>query len=103
VIFALALGDRQVVDASEASAHQTVLVELPVFIAVRAEPVAAIVMPLIGKAYRNPVVGKRPYFFDFPALKPEISIGGSVDPHGFRVGKAKLGPTAAWRREALPI
>jgi len=69
VIFALALGNRQIVDAGEASAHQAVLVELPVLIAVGAEPLAAIVMPFIGKAYRNPVVGKRPYFFDQPIVE----------------------------------
>ena len=64
VIFALALGNRQIVDAGEASAHQAVRIEFPVLIAVRAEPVATVIMPFISKAYRNLVVGKCPYFFD---------------------------------------
>src|SRR5438046_175105 len=38
VILALAFLDRQVVDAGDAPAHQAVLVELPVLVAVAAEP-----------------------------------------------------------------
>jgi len=46
-LFPLALPDRGIVDAGNAQAHQAMLVEFPVFVAVAAKPVAAVVMPLI--------------------------------------------------------
>jgi len=48
--FALAPGHRQIVEAGDAPAQQPVLVELPVLVALAAEPVAGIVAPLIGEA-----------------------------------------------------
>jgi hypothetical protein len=56
VVFALALFDRQIVDAGDAQTHQSMLVEFPVLVAVAAEPVAAVVVPLIGKAYGDAVL-----------------------------------------------
>src|SRR6266702_4060690 len=47
---AFALGNRHIVDAGYASAHQAVLVEFPVLVAVAAEPVAAVIAPFVGKA-----------------------------------------------------
>src|SRR5262245_33200053 len=47
--------DRHVVDARFAPAHQTMLIEFPLLIAVRAEPVAAVVVPFILKANRDAV------------------------------------------------
>ena len=64
VIFALALRDRQIVDAGDAPPHQPVLVELPVLVAVAAEPVAAVVVPLIGEAHGDAVVAERPELLD---------------------------------------
>src|SRR6185437_8579964 len=64
--FALALGDRQVVAAAVADAHQAVLVEFPVLDVVAAQPVAAIVVPFIGEAHRDAVVPERPDFLDEP-------------------------------------
>src|SRR6267143_1860208 len=64
VVFALALLDRQIVDAGDAQAHQAVLVEFPVLVAVAAEPVAAVVVPFIGEAHRNPVRAKGPELLD---------------------------------------
>ena len=52
---ALGLGDRLVIDAGMTLDHQTVRIELPVFVAVRAEPVAVSIMPLIVKPDRNPI------------------------------------------------
>src|SRR5262245_53062596 len=43
VEFPLPLGDGQVVDAGEAAAHQAVGIELPVLVAVAAEPAPGIV------------------------------------------------------------
>ena len=60
VVFALGLGDRQVVDARDPQAHQAVLVELPVLVAVAAEPLAAVVVPFIGEAHGDAVAREGP-------------------------------------------
>ncbi len=36
--------------------HETLLVKLPVLVAVGPEPVSAVVMPLVGEAHGDPVV-----------------------------------------------
>src|SRR4029077_2048058 len=64
VILPLALRDRQIVDAGDAQAHQAVLVEFPILVAVAAEPIAAVVMPFIGKAHGDAVLAERPDFLD---------------------------------------
>ena len=64
MIFALALLDRQIVDAGDAQAHQAVFVEFPVLVAIAAKPVAAIVMPFIGEAHGDAVVAEGPDFLD---------------------------------------
>jgi hypothetical protein len=56
VVFAVALSDQQIIDAGDAQTHQAMLVEFPVLVAVAAEPVAAVVMPFIGKAYGDAVL-----------------------------------------------
>jgi len=58
----LALGflNRQVVDAGIAAAHQAVFVELPVLVAVGAEPFAVLIVPFVGKADRDPVAVECP-------------------------------------------
>ena len=64
VKLAVRLQDRQIVDAGMAAAHQSVFVELPVFVAVGAEPVAVVVMPFVGEAHGDPVSVEGPQFFD---------------------------------------
>src|SRR5712691_213695 len=64
VILALALLDRKIVDAGDAQAHQAVLVELPVLVAVAAEPASAVVVPLVGKAHCDPIVAEGPDLLD---------------------------------------
>src|SRR6266853_5360636 len=51
VIFALAIFDRQVVDAGDPPSHQALFVELPILVAIAAKPVAGIVVPFICKSY----------------------------------------------------
>ena len=58
------LGDRNVVDAGLAAAHEAELVELPLLVAVAAIPVAEVVVPFIGKAHGDVVVREGPYFLD---------------------------------------
>src|SRR5712672_691387 len=49
--------------------HQTVLVELPIFVAVAAEPVAAIVVPFAGEAHGDAVLPKCPELLDQPVVE----------------------------------
>src|SRR5262249_20173181 len=72
VIFALAILDRQVVDAGDAPPHQAILGELPVLIAIAAKPVAGIVMPFICKAHGDPVVAECPHFLNQPVIELAI-------------------------------
>src|SRR5712671_5008218 len=69
VIFALAIFDRQVVDAGDPPSHQALFVELPILIAIAAKPVARIVVPFICKAHGYPIVAKRPDLLDQPILQ----------------------------------
>ena len=64
MVFAAALRDRKIVDAGDAQAHQAMLVELPILVAVAAKPAAAVVVPLIGKAHRDAVLAEGPDFLD---------------------------------------
>src|SRR6476660_8342312 len=56
--------NRHIVDARLAPAHQTVAVELPLLIAIGAEPVAAIVAPFILEAHGDAIVVERPKLLD---------------------------------------
>jgi hypothetical protein len=56
--------DWQVIDAGDAQMHQPVLIELPVLVAIAAEPIAAIVVPFVGEANRDSVLVERPNLFD---------------------------------------
>src|SRR5262245_56235468 len=64
VIFALALANRQIVDARDPPPHQAMLVKFPIFVAVTPEPIAAVVVPFIGKAHGNAVVAPGPDLLD---------------------------------------
>src|SRR5271170_926704 len=56
--------DRQIVDASKTASHETVRVEFPVLISIRTIPVAAVIMPLVGKAHGDTVFVEGPQLFD---------------------------------------
>src|SRR5262249_28369560 len=68
--------DRGIVDAREAAAHETVFVELPILVAIGAEPVAAIVVPLIGKADGYPVFTEAPQFLDKSIVQLALPLAG---------------------------
>src|SRR5258705_2335465 len=59
-----ALFNREIVDAGDAPPHEAMLVELPVLVAVGAEPVAGVVVPLVGETHGDAVAVKRPKFLD---------------------------------------
>src|SRR5712691_401983 len=69
VIFALAIFDRQVVDAGDPPSHQALFVEFPILVAIATKPVAGIVVPFICKAHGYPVVAKCPDLLDQPILQ----------------------------------
>jgi hypothetical protein len=64
VVLALALADKRIVDASEPHAHEPLLVEFPILVAVAAVPLAPIVVPLVRKTHGNPVLATTPYLLD---------------------------------------
>src|ERR1700727_1955692 len=76
VVEAVLLADRQIVDARQAHPHQAVLVELPVLIAVAAEPASRIVAPFVGEADRDVVVMKGPEFLDQPVVELAVPLAG---------------------------
>src|SRR3954469_9615751 len=69
MILALRFGDREVVDARDPLAHQAALVEFPVLIAIRSEPAARVVVPLVGKPHCDPILMLGPHFLDQPVLQ----------------------------------
>ena len=56
MILAFALFDWQIIDACDAQTHQPVLIELPVFVAIAAEPMAAIIVPLVSETNRDSIL-----------------------------------------------
>ena len=56
--------NRDIVDAGFAAAHQAVLVELPLLVAVGAMPLPGIVMPLVLKPHRDAIAVERPEILD---------------------------------------
>jgi pimeloyl-ACP methyl ester carboxylesterase len=64
----LGLGDREVVDARFAPAHQAVFVELPHFVSITAEPPCRRIVTLVGEAHGDPVLAKAPQLFDEPVI-----------------------------------
>src|ERR1700722_10554191 len=68
-ILAAVLRDRQVVDAGYAQSHQAVFVEFPVFIAVAAKPMAAVVVAFVGEPDGYAVVTKPPDLLDQPLIQ----------------------------------
>src|SRR5215813_7993082 len=102
VILALVLFDREIIDAGDPQPHQSMLVELPVLVAIAAEPVPAVVVPLIRKSHRNAVLAKGPDFLDqtivelavpfarqecFDGFAPMQKLGAIAPPAVNRVGE----------------
>ena len=61
---AVLLGDHNIVDAGFAPAHQAVLVEFPLLVAVGTMPLSARIVPLILKAHGDAVAVERPEVLD---------------------------------------
>src|SRR5450432_3425267 len=83
---AVGLLDRSVVDAGDAAAHQALLIELPVLVAVTPEPGSSIVMPLVSKANGNPVLPDSPELLDQPVVEFTLPLAGEKGFDGFASG-----------------
>ena len=87
VILAPALLDRQVVNAGNTHAHESVLIEFPVLVAIAAKPASAIVMPFVGETYRDAALAESPDFLDQavvklatpPACQERLDGGAALD------------------------
>ena len=64
MILALGFFDWEIVNAGNASPHQSLLIKFPILVAIAAEPIAAVVMPFVSKPYRYTVLAKCPDFLD---------------------------------------
>ena len=78
VIRSFGLLDRQIIDAGDPEAHQAVHVEFPIFIAIAAKPVAAIVVPFVGEADSDTVVPKCPELLDQPVVELAIPLASGT-------------------------
>src|SRR4029453_12435696 len=84
-------GDREVVDAGDAQAHQPLLVELPILVAIGSEVLAAVVAPLVRKADGDSVASEPPEFLDQPIVElPDPLPGEKLDDR--RTSLEELGP-----------
>src|SRR5690242_5389907 len=77
MVSARAVADRKIVDAGNAQPHQAVLGELPILVAKAAEPVPAVVVPLIGETNRDTVLAEGPDFLNQPVVEFTTAICGS--------------------------
>src|SRR5215510_2684858 len=64
VVLAVRFLDGQVVDAGQTKPHQALVVELPVLVAVRAEPVPLIIVSLVGETDGNAAPLEGPQLLD---------------------------------------
>src|SRR5262249_29661771 len=76
MVFAIGNCDRKVVDAGDADRHQPLGVEFPIFVAVAAKPIAAVVVPFVGKADGDAVLAKSPYLFDQSIVELALPLAG---------------------------
>ena len=73
---ALGLGDGEVVDAGVAGGHQAVGIELPVFIAVGAKPLAIGVVRFVGETDGDTVFAEGPQLFDESIVGFALPLAG---------------------------
>src|SRR5659263_528504 len=69
MVLAVPFFNRQIVDTGDAALHLAILSELPVLIAIRAEPITCIIMPFIRETNRNTILTKCEHLFDQAVIK----------------------------------
>ena len=65
----LRLLDRQIINARISMMHNPALIELPILIPIRPEPVPRVIMALISKPHRNPRPIESPKLLDQPIVQ----------------------------------
>src|SRR5206468_10027684 len=91
-----------------APAHQAAGIKLPVLVAVGAEPVSRVVVPLVGETHRDAVLAECPDFLDEPVVELAAPLAAQELLDG-RAPVQTLGTIALYRvlrvreRHALPI
>jgi len=73
---AVGLFDGQIVDAGIAMVHQSLIVELPVLVAVGAVPVAGVIMTLVGEADGDAGSVEGPEFLDEAIVEFATPLSG---------------------------
>src|SRR6202011_858403 len=96
VILAIGFGNGNVVDGGDAPAHQPADIELPVLVAVGAEPVSRVVVPFVGKTHRDAVLAACPDFLDEPVVELAAPLAAQELLDG-RAPVQKLGAVAPHR------
>jgi hypothetical protein len=64
VKLAVIIPDGKIIDARVALLHEAGIVVVPVLVPIGTKPVAAVIVPFVGEAHGNAVVGERPKLFD---------------------------------------
>src|ERR1700682_6696963 len=95
-VLAIGFGEGNVVDGGDAPAHQPAGIELPVLVAVGAEPVSRVVAPLVGETHRDAVLAARPDFLDEPVVELAAPLAAQELLDG-RAPVQKLGAVAPLR------
>src|SRR5262244_667305 len=93
MVFPVTLLHREVIDAGDTPTHESALIEFPVFVSIRAKPVAGVIMPFVGKAHRNTVAVKGPQLLDEPIVEFLIPLASEELDNRFPTGK-ELRPIA---------
>src|SRR5262245_31998807 len=83
MILAIRCSNRQVVDARNPQAHQSLLVEVPVLVAIAAEPASAVVVPLVGETHCDAVLAEGPDLLDQPIVELTIPLARQGGDDGF--------------------
>src|SRR5215472_7754343 len=68
MVLPVSLTNWQVVNAGDSTAHKSLLVELPVFIAIGSEPVSRVVVEFVSKTHGDAIVGGDPQLLDQPVV-----------------------------------
>lgn len=91
MILALRCLDWEVVDAREPASHQSIFVELPVLVPVRAEPIFRVVVPFVREANGDPIFIEGPELLYEPIIQL-LSPLPSKKRDDFRASFRELGP-----------
>src|SRR5262245_34726019 len=87
VILAIRGSNGKIIDARDPPAHEALLIELPVLVAVRPKPAARVVVPLVRETNRDAVALARPEFLDQSIVELLRPLAGQELLDGFPTGE----------------